>query len=259
MTEGSARPRVCVVLPALNAASTVVETIGIVPRDVVDHIILVDDGSDDDTCALARQQPGVTVIAHEETRGYGGNQKTCYEAALATDAQIVVMVHPDGQHDPRIIPYVIGPIQAGVVDAVIGNRILRRKDALGGGMPVLKYFSNRVLTIIENVVLGYNLPEYHCGYRAFHRRVLERVDFMSCSDNFVFDQEILVQARVHDFRVGSVPVTTRYDDLSSSISVARASWYAGGTIGAMARFLLYRLGFKGQRLFRTRPDSQRSD
>lgn len=250
-------PGVCVVLPALNAAKTVVETIEALPRDVVGSVILVDDGSEDDTCRLAGEQPGVTVIAHGETRGYGGNQKTCYEAALATDADIVVMVHPDGQHDPRIIAHVVGFIESGIVDAVIGNRILRRKDALGGGMPALKYFSNRLLTIVENVVLGYNLPEYHCGYRAFHRRVLETVDFASCSDDFVFDQQILVQARVHDFRVGSVPVTTRYDDLSSSISVGRSAWYAAGTIGVMARFCLYRLGFRRQRLFRPRPTAPR--
>ena len=243
--------RTCVVLPAYNAARTLEPTLARVPPGAVDHFILVDDCSRDDTVEVARRL-GLRVIRHDRNRGYGGNQKTCYRAALETDAEVVVMLHPDNQYDGALIPYMVGFIEAGVVDIVLGSRILRRKDVLAGGMPRVKYLANRLLTILENVVLGYNLPEYHTGYRAFHRRVLERVNFEACSDDFVFDQEILAQASVHDFRVGAVPVPTHYGSDSSSIALRRSSVYALATLTTLGRYLAYRLGARRQELFAPR-------
>ena len=242
---------VCVVLPAYNAARTLAATVGRIPREGIDHVLLVDDGSIDGTAGIARRL-GIQVIEHESNRGYGANQKTCYLAAMKTDASIVVMVHPDGQHDPELIPHIVGFVASGVVDIVLGNRILRRSDVLGGGMPPLKYFVNRILTIVENVILGYNLPEYHTGYRAFSRRVLETVNFEECSDDFIFDQEILVQARLRNFRVGSVPVPTHYGNESSSISLGRGFRYTVQTLLLLVRFILYRLGWHSQGLFLSR-------
>ena len=187
---------------------------------------------------------GLQVIVHDENLGYGGNQKTCYRAALETDADVIVMVHPDNQYDPALVPLLVGFIASGVVDVTFGCRIMRRKDVLAGGMPRIKYFANRLLTILENVAFGYNLPEYHTGYRAFHRRVLERVPFERCSNDFVFDQEIVAQIRAADFRIGGVPVPTHYGADSSSISFARSSWYAAGTLAAVGRYLLWQMGWK---------------
>jgi glycosyltransferase involved in cell wall biosynthesis len=237
-----------VVFPAYNAARTVAATLERIPPDAVAHMILVDDASSDDTAAVARNL-GLEVIQHDRNRGYGGNQKTCYRAALETDCDIIVMVHPDNQYDPALVPHLAGFIASGVVDVTFGCRILRRKDVLAGGMPPIKYLANRALTMIENLAFGYNLPEYHTGYRAFHRRVLERVPFGRCSDDFVFDQEIVAQVRAADFRIGGVPVPTHYGEDSSSISFARSSWYAAGTLGAVARYLAWQAGWKAQDLF----------
>ncbi len=247
---------VCVVLPAFNAASTLQATLERLPPGSYQHLILVDDCSTDNTvevaASLSERGYNLQVIRHQENRGYGGNQKTCYRAALETDADIVVMLHPDNQYDPMLLPHLVGFIEAGVVDVVLGSRILRRVDVLRGGMPPLKYFANRLLTITENVILGFNLPEYHTGYRAYHRRVLELVDFEACSDDFVFDQQLLVQARVHDLRVGAVPVPTHYGPESSSISLRRSTVYALGTMAVLWRYVLFRAGFRRQRLFRRR-------
>lgn len=239
-------------LPAYNAEKTLAATVERIPLDGVVHVILVDDGSSDATVRIAREELGLQVIEHGANRGYGANQKTCYQAALETNASVIVMLHPDGQHDPELIPYLVGFVTTGVVDVVLGNRILRRSDVLGGGMPPVKYFVNRILTIIENVVLGYNLPEYHSGYRAFHRRVIEAVNLAGCSDDFIFDQEILVQAKLHDFRVGSVPVPTHYGRDASSISLGRGVRYAVQTLVLLGRFVLYRLGWRSQIFFSSR-------
>lgn len=245
--------KVCVVFPAYNAANTIAATLNRIPAGAADHMILVDDRSSDDTAQVARDL-GLQVIVHEENRGYGGNQKTCYRAALETDADVIVMVHPDNQYDPALVPLLVGFIASGVVDVTFGCRIMRRKDVLSGGMPRIKYLANRLLTIIENMAFGYNLPEYHTGYRAFHRRVLERVPFERCSDDFVFDQEIVAQIRAADFRIGGVPVPTHYGPDSSSISFGRSSWYAAGTLGAVSRYLLWQMGWKSQDLFRPGAD-----
>ncbi len=245
-------------LPAYNAADTLRETLDRLPPGCCQHLILVDDCSTDGTFEVATSlsQSGypMRVIRHEVNRGYGGNQKTCYRAALETDADVIVMLHPDNQYDPALVPHLVGFIEAGVVDVVLGSRILRRVDVLRGGMPPMKYFANRLLTIIENVILGFNLPEYHTGYRAYHRRALERVDFEACSDDFVFDQQLLVQARAHDLRVGAVPVPTHYGPESSSISLRRSTVYALGTMATLWRYVLFRAGLRNQRLFRPPAD-----
>ena len=247
--------RACVVLPAYHAAKTLEATLRRLPPGSCDDIILVDDASADDTIGVARQL-GITVHRHPQNRGYGGNQKTCYQLALETDAEIVIMLHPDNQYDGALVPYMAGFIKADVVDIVLGSRIRRREEVLAGGMPLIKYVANRVLTIMENVVLGLNLPEYHTGYRAYHRRVLETLNFEGCSDDFVFDQQFLVQARVHGFRIGAVPVPTHYGPESSSIPLGRSTKYALGTIAALGRYLLYRGGWKSQPLFARRAPNQ---
>jgi glycosyltransferase involved in cell wall biosynthesis len=242
---------VCVVLPAYHAAKTLRATLDRLPPGACQDIILVDDASTDDTIDVARQL-GIKVHRHSENRGYGGNQKTCYRLALETPADIVVMLHPDNQYDGALVPYMTGFIKADVVDIVLGSRIRRREEVLAGGMPLIKYVANRFLTIIENVVLGLNLPEYHTGYRAYHRRVLETVNFEACSDDFVFDQHFLVQARAHGLRIGAVPVPTHYGPESSSIPLGRSTRYAFGTLVALGRYVLYRAGWRSQPLFRLR-------
>lgn len=249
--------KVCVVMPAYNAARTLEATLDRLQPGSYDYLVLVDDCSADDTAAVARSLGAkgydIEVHRHTRNRGYGGNQKTCYLAALRTDADIVVMLHPDNQYDGALIPYMVGFIEAGVVDMVMGSRILRRKDVLAGGMPRIKYVANRLLTILENVVFGFNLPEYHTGYRAYHRRVLERVHFEVCSDDFVFDQHLVAQARAHDFRIGAVPVPTSYGDDASSISFRRSVQYSFATLAVMGRYLLYRAGWRSQALFGAAP------
>lgn len=250
-----ARPaRVCVVLPAYRAAHTLEATLDRLPRGAWHHLILVDDASDDGTTATARrlraQGLPLVISRHERNRGYGGNQKTCYRLALQTDADVFVMLHPDGQYDPALVPNLVGFIEAGVVDIVLGSRILKRAEVLAGGMPPLKYAANRLLTIVENIVLGFNLPEYHTGFRAYHRRVFELVDFEACSDGFPFDQQVLVQARVRNLRVGAVPVPTHYGPESSSISLTDGARYTAATFAILSRYLLYRAGWRSQRIFR---------
>ena len=240
---------VCVVLPAYHAGKTLEATLQRLPEGCCRDIILVDDASTDDTVAVARRL-GIAVHAHTENRGYGGNQKTCYRLALDTGADIIVMLHPDNQYDGALVPYLTGFIKAGVVDIVLGSRIRRREEVLAGGMPPVKYVGNRLLTITENVILGLNLPEYHTGYRAYHRRVLETVNFEACSDDFVFDQQFLVQARVHDLRIGAVPVPTHYGPESSSIPLGRSTKYALGTLAVLGRYCAYRAGWTSQELFR---------
>ncbi len=252
----SATPRygakVCVVMPAYNAAGTLEATLQRLQEGSYDYLVLVDDASSDNTVEVARSLGVGVVHAHPENRGYGGNQKTCYRLALETDADIVVMLHPDNQYDGSLIPYMTGFIAADIVDVVLGNRIRRRDEVLAGGMPRFKYLANRFLTIVENVVLGLNLPEYHTGFRAYHRRVLETVNFEACSEDFVFDSEFIVQARVHELRIGAVPVPTYYGPESSSISLERSTKYGLETLWALARYVMYRMGRRGQRLFQPR-------
>jgi glycosyltransferase involved in cell wall biosynthesis len=252
--ETAPKPRVLVVMPAYNAERTVEKTLRDIPPGSVDGVLLVDDASRDGTVAAA-ERLGIRVIRHEKNKGYGGNQKTCYNAALEDGADIVVMVHPDYQYDPRVIPFAVGFIQAGICDIVIGSRIRTRRETLEGGMPVYKYISNRFLTIFENVVLGQNLGDFHSGFRVYHRRVLEAVPFRENSDDFIFDTELLAQAVVLGFRIGDIPIPTRYAADASSINFRRSLKYGIQTVGVMGKYLLHRLGLYRAEIFRTKPQA----
>lgn len=232
--------RVAVVLPAYNAARTLRRTVEQISREIVDDIILTDDASQDDTFALARSL-GLHALRHERNRGYGGNQKTCYAEALARGADIVVMLHPDYQYSPLLLPAMAAMIASGEYDVVLGSRILG-KGALSGGMPVYKYVSNRVLTLVQNILLGQKLSEYHTGYRAWTREVLETLPLLDGSDDFIFDNEMLVQAVHHGFRIGEISCPTRYFEEASSINFRRSVTYGLGVLHASLRFRLHRLG-----------------
>jgi glycosyltransferase involved in cell wall biosynthesis len=235
-------------MPAYNAAKTVERTLRDIPEGAVDEIILVDDASKDDTVAVSRAL-GLTTIVHPENRGYGGNQKTCYTEALARGADIIVMVHPDYPYDSRVIPFMTGFLSANICDVILGSRVRTRRETLEGGMPLYKYFSNRLLTTIENVVLGQNLGDFHSGFRAYRRPVLERLPFQSFSDNFLFDTQFLASCVHHGFRMGDVPVPTRYFREASSISLKNSLRYGAGTLGVMAQYLLQRIGLRRYDIF----------
>ena len=240
--------KVLVVMPAYNAEATLEQTVRDIPDDIVDEIILVDDFSKDRTVEIAKRLD-LTVIQHSENRGYGANQKTCYDEALNRNADIVVMIHPDYQYDPKIIPYALGFIEKNICDIIIGSRIRDRKEAIKGGMPLYKYFSNRLLTIIENIVFGQNLGDFHSGFRVFKRGVLERINYHRNSNDFVFDTQILAQAVYFDFRIGDVPVPARYFPEASSIGLYKSIKYGLGTLGVMIKYLLQRLRFYRFKLF----------
>ncbi len=220
-----------VVLPAYNAAKTLEKTLRDIPAGAADEIILVDDASRDETVAVARSL-GLTVVRHERNQGYGANQKTCYREALARGADVIVMIHPDYQYDPRLAPVLAGLIGAGICDVVLGNRIRSRREALEGGMPLYKYLANRLLTIAENLATGENLGEWHSGLRAYSRKILETIPWESNSDDFVFDQQFLLQTSMMGFRLGDVPVAARYFAEASSINFRRSVVYGLSTLAA---------------------------
>ncbi len=228
-------PKVTVVMPAYNAARTLAACVADIPREIVDEVILVDDASQDDTVAIARQL-GLEVVRHSSNRGYGGNQKTCYREALSRGAEIVVMVHPDHQYDPRIIPELLEPIVAGRADAVFGSRMLGGR-AREGGMPLWKYWGNIALTKLENVVLGLDLTEFHSGFRAYSRRFLESVRLEANSDAFVFDSEIIAQGVLADLRMVEIPIATRYFPEASQIGVLASVRYGLAILRLLARYL----------------------
>lgn len=245
------KPKIVVVLPAYNAARTVERTVRDIPPGCADELLLVDDASRDETVAVA-QRLGLTVIRHTENRGYGGNQKTCYREALARGADIVVMLHPDYQYDARLIPFLTGFIEKDVCDVMFGSRVRTRREALAGGMPLYKYIFNRLLTVVENVVFGQNLGETHSGFRAYARRVLESLPWDRNSDDFVFDQQFIAQAVHFGFRLGDVPVPTRYERTSSSINFRRSAVYGLETLWTLARYLLHRWKIWSSPLFAPR-------
>lgn len=209
-------PKVTAVLPAFNAAKTVQKTYDAIPKDYVQEVILVDDASTDDTVARAKTIPELIVVVHQKNRGYGGNQKTCYTEALRRGADVVVMIHPDFQYDPQYVPQMIIPILNGNSDIVMGSRFLRA-DPRQGGMVWWRYWGNRFLTTLQNLVLQTRLSEGHSGYRAYSRRVLETVPMTKFSDDFVFDGQMLVAVATKKFRISEVPIPTRYTSESSSI------------------------------------------
>jgi glycosyltransferase involved in cell wall biosynthesis len=245
MYEGK---KVVVVMPAYNAAGTLRQTVAEVPRDLVDDIILVDDRSTDDTADVARDL-GLHTIVHRENRGYGGNQKTCYATALKLGADIVVMVHPDYQYTPKLIPALVACLGSGIYDVALGSRILGGQ-ALAGGMPVYKYIANRILTVSQNLVVGAKLSEYHTGYRAFTREVLETLPLEENDDDFVFDNQMLAQAIVFGFRIAEVTCPAKYFDGASSISFKRSVKYGFGVLKTSADVGLKRLGLGEARYLR---------
>ncbi len=243
--------KVIVVMPAYNAAETLERTYRDIPMDHVHEVILVDDVSRDRTVEIARLL-GITTIRHERNGGYGANQKTCYRSALEHGADIVVMVHPDYQYDARVIPAMASFLRLGTCDAVFGSRIRTRREALDGGMPWWKYLANRALTMTENVVLGQNLGDAHTGLRAYTREVLETIPFERNSDDFVFDSQFISQLVHFRFRIGDVPVPTRYFEQASSINFRRSVKYGLSTLGVLLQFTLQRLRLASFGIYRTK-------
>ena len=235
--------KVVVVMPAYNAEQTLEMTYNELPFDIVDDVIIVDDASHDDTAELARQIGIKHVVEHEENKGYGGNQKTCYNTALSLDADIVIMVHPDYQYTPKLIPAMANIISNGLYQVVLGSRILG-KGALKGGMPMYKYIANRFLTTVQNLLIGQKLSEYHTGYRAFSREVLETINYNANSDDFVFDNQMLSQIFYAGFEIAEITCPTKYFDEASSINIKRSTIYGLGVLKVSLMHFLQRLGIR---------------
>jgi glycosyltransferase involved in cell wall biosynthesis len=239
--------KLTVVMPAYNAEKTLRQTFAELPHDYVDTVILVDDASSDSTTSVAREL-GITTIIHSQNRGYGANQKTCYREALRLGADIVVMVHPDYQYSPRLVTAMASMITSGHYDVVLASRILGGK-ALKGGMPLYKYIANRFLTLIENILLGIKLSEYHTGYRAFSRAVLESIPLADNSDDFIFDNEMIAQAVYFDYSIGEISCPTKYFTDASSINFSRSVTYGLGVLSTSIKFALQRAGLMSFPLF----------
>jgi glycosyltransferase involved in cell wall biosynthesis len=239
--------KITVVLPAYKAEKTLKQTYDSIPMDVVDHVILVDDASTDSTVDEARRL-GIKTFCHHKNLGYGANQKTCYREALAMGSDIVVMLHPDYQYDPRLVTAMAAMVASGIYDAVLGSRILGN-TALHGGMPLYKYISNRALTLFENILCGAKLSEYHSGYRAFSREVLERLPLLANSDDFVFDNQMLAQVLAFGFRIGEISCPTKYMPEASSISFRRSVVYGLGVLRTSLRYRLWKWNLLKSRLF----------
>lgn len=242
--------RVIVVMPAYNAERTLEKTYNEIPNEAVSEVILTDDASTDNTVELAKKL-GITVLCHDINKGYGGNQKSCYKMALEENADIVVMIHPDYQYDCRIIPFAVGILKAGICDIILGSRIRTRKEALNGGMPLYKYISNRFLTIIENIVLGQNLGDFHSGFRAYTKEVLLTIPYHNNSNDFVFDTEFLAQSVFFGFRLGDIPIPTRYFKEASSINFIRSLKYGILTLLVMLKYLIQKAGLMRFKIFRS--------
>lgn len=238
-------------MPAYNAAKTLGRTVRDIPSGCVDEIMVVDDASTDDTVKVAKRLE-LRVIVHPENRGYGANQKTCYDEALKRGADIIVMIHADYQYDSRLTPYIVGIIRDGICDVVLGSRIRTRREALDSGMPLYKYLSNRFLTLTENVILGQNLSDFHSGFRAYTRQVLETIPYRLNSDSFVFDTEFLVQASYFGFKIGDIPVPARYFPEASSVDFKNSLIYGVQTLWTLVKYLAHTFGIKRSPLFRAR-------
>jgi glycosyltransferase involved in cell wall biosynthesis len=234
--------KIIVVMPAYNAEKTLERTYRDIPREWVDEIVLTDDASRDGTVELARKL-GLRVLVHSKNRGYGGNQKTCYREALRLGGDIMIMIHPDHQYDPKIIPRLITPLLNEECDAVFGSRMLGGR-ALEGGMPRWKYLANIFLTALENSALAMSLTEYHSGLRAYSRRYIETVKLEHNSDDFVFDSEIIAQAAIHGLRIQEIPIATRYFEEASQIGILRSVVYGLSILKTLAKFKLHNWGIK---------------
>jgi glycosyltransferase involved in cell wall biosynthesis len=239
--------RICVVLPAYNAGRTLEATYKEIPTEVVDDIIVVDDASTDDTLEVARRL-GVFTVAHDRNKGYGANQKTCYRFALERGADIVIMLHADYQYSPKLVLPMASMLSSGFFDVMLGSRILG-VGALAGGMPLYKYISNRVLTLIQNILLNHKLSEYHTGYRGFTRSVIESLPLARNSDDFVFDNQMLSQAIYKGYRIGEISCPTKYFPEASSINFRRSIIYGSGCVRTSLSFRLARLGFARGTIF----------
>jgi len=239
--------KICVVMPAYNAEKTLQRTYDEIPKDIVDEIILTDDASKDKTVDVAKNL-GIRTFTHNKNKGYGGNQKTCYQEALNLNADIIVMLHPDYQYTPKLITPMSSMIAEGVFDAVIGSRILGNK-AIMGGMPKYKYISNRFLTMAENVIINQKLSEYHTGFRAFSRKILETIPLMENSDDFVFDNQMLCQTLYFGFSVGEISCPASYFDDASSINFSRSVTYGIGVIKTALNYFLAKRGIGHFKIF----------
>ncbi len=239
--------KIVVVMPAYNAAKTLITTYNEIPLDIVDEVLLVDDASTDETSVIA-QQLGISVIVHASNQGYGGNQKTCYEAALKAGADIVIMLHPDYQYTPKLIGAMSYLLESGEFDIVLGSRILGGKTR-SGGMPVYKYIFNRILTLMQNIIMGAKLSEYHTGYRAYNRKVLETISWRENSNDFVFDNQFLSQAIYADFRIAEITCPTKYFKEASSINFSRSVKYGLGCLSTAMVFRLNKWGIMKSKLF----------
>lgn len=228
-------------MPAYNAEKTLERTLREIPFDIVDELVLVDDASKDSTSELAKQLGIRHVIRHERNKGYGGNQKTCYKKALELGADIIVMLHPDYQYTPKLITAMVSIIGQGLYPVVFGSRILG-KGALKGGMPLYKYVANRILTFVQNLMMNQKLSEYHTGYRAYSRQVLETVAYERNSDNFVFDNQMIAQIFYHNFEIAEVTCPTKYFDEASSINFRNSVKYGLGVLGVSFRYMLAKMG-----------------
>ena len=243
------KPRIIAVLPAYNAEKTVRATYNDLPKDLISEVILVDDASADKTTENAKKL-GITVYAHKQNMGYGGNQKTCYDEALKRNPDIVVMVHPDYQYDAKLVGVLCEPIVNGRADVMLGSRIQTRTQVLAGGMPTWKYFANRFLTLFENLAMGLNLSEYHTGFRAFSAEVLKTVPYHKFSNDFVFDQQILISALSYGFNISEIPVRCKYFPEASSINFKRSTKYGLLTLWTVFTYLLHQLGLVKASIFK---------
>lgn len=252
---GSKVPKVVIVMPAYNAAKTVRDTYYEIPQYLRRNIILVDDGSRDNTIQIAKGL-GLTVFEHKKNLGYGGNQKTCYKEALKLNPDIVVMLHPDYQYDGSMIEDLIYPISRGRYDFMFGSRIANKKGAIAGGMPPLKYYVNRMVCLIQNILLGVNFSEHFSGFRAYSRKLLETVPWQKFSDDFVFDQEMTISSLGHGFAIGEIAIPTRYHEKASSIKVLKGTKFILEGFWVTARLYLHNLGILTDRRFPVKKQDQ---
>jgi glycosyltransferase involved in cell wall biosynthesis len=246
--------KIVVVLPAYNAEKTIEKTLSEVPMDIVDEIVLVDDASTDNTFERAKALNLNHVIRHDHNKGYGGNQKTCYDKALELNGDIVIMLHPDYQYTPKLIPSMAHMIASGLYPVVIGSRILGR-GALRGGMPMYKYFFNRILTMTQNILINQKLSEYHSGYRAFSREVLEKINYHANSDDFVFDNQMLSQIFMAGFEVAEITCPTKYFPEASSINLRRSTIYGFGVLMTSLHYFLHKHRIANNVIFTSREQS----